>query len=100
MAAVPNCATMHSSPAMTEDVIPGDNSTLQNVVVYLKGDFSRYSFDPPNSTVTIDQKGCGYMRRLIGVSNLELLSGHEGENVRTELLLSRKHSHVPKSAFR
>lgn len=60
MAAVPNCTKMHSSPAMTEDVVPGDNGTLQNVVVYLKGDFSRYSFDPSNSPVTIDQKGCNY----------------------------------------
>jgi hypothetical protein len=31
MAAVPNCAKMHSSPARTEDVLLGDNGTLQNV---------------------------------------------------------------------
>jgi plastocyanin len=60
MAAVPNCSKMHSFPAMTEDVVPGDNGTLQNVVVYLKGDFTGYSFDPPQSRVTIDQKGCQY----------------------------------------
>ena len=44
MAAEPNCAKQHSTPAMTEDVVPGDGGTLQNVVVYLKGDFSQYSF--------------------------------------------------------
>src|SRR5690348_7797390 len=60
MAAVPNCSKMHSTPAMTEDVVAGDSSTLQNVVVYLKGDFTHYSFDPPNSGVTMDQKGCSY----------------------------------------
>jgi plastocyanin len=60
MAAEPNCAKQHSTPAQTEDVVPGDGGTLQNVVIYLKGDLSQYSF-PPNSTpVEIDQKGCQY----------------------------------------
>ena len=40
MAAEPNCAKEHSTPAMTEEVVPGDGGTLQNVIVYLKGDFS------------------------------------------------------------
>src|SRR5438309_3415282 len=39
MAAEPNCAKQHAgSPVTTEDVVPGDGGTLQNVVVYLKGD--------------------------------------------------------------
>jgi plastocyanin len=45
---------------MTEDVVFGDNDTLQNVVVYLKGDFSQYSFDAAKSPVILDQKGCTY----------------------------------------
>ena len=40
MASVPNCAKLHSTPQMVEDVVLGDNSTLQNVVVYLKGETS------------------------------------------------------------
>ena len=61
MAAEPACAKDHSStPAMTQDVVPGENGTLQNVVVYLQGDFSQYKFDEPQSPVTIDQKGCMY----------------------------------------
>jgi plastocyanin len=68
MAAVPNCTKMHSYSAMTQDVVPGDNGTLQNVVVYLKGDFSRYSFDPSNSPVTIDQKGCNYHPHVLALT--------------------------------
>src|SRR5580700_7857991 len=34
MAAEPNCAKAHSTPATTEDIVPGDGATLQNVVVY------------------------------------------------------------------
>lgn len=60
MAAEPNCAKAHTTPAMTQDVMPGEKGTLQNVVVYLKGDFSPYSFETPKSPVTIDQKGCQY----------------------------------------
>lgn len=61
MAAEPSCAKEHSSmPAMTQDVVPGENGTLQNVVVYLQGDFSQYKFDEPQTAVTIDQKGCMY----------------------------------------
>jgi len=61
MAAEPTCAKDHSStPAMTQDVITGASGTLQNVVVYLQGDFSQYKFDEPQSPVTIDQKGCMY----------------------------------------
>jgi len=61
MAAEPTCAKDHASqPAMTEDVVPGDNGTLQNVVVYLQGDFSQYVFTTPTTPVVIDQKGCQY----------------------------------------
>ena len=60
MAAEPSCAKQHTTPAMTQDVVPGDNGTLQNVVVYLKGDFGQYTFDVPKTPATIDQKGCQY----------------------------------------
>lgn len=60
MAAVPNCSKEHASPALTEEAVPGDDGTLQNVVVYLKGDFSSYTFEIPNVPVKIDQSGCIY----------------------------------------
>jgi hypothetical protein len=67
MAAVPNCAKTHASPATVEDFVPGDNGTLQNVVVYLKGDFSQYSFPPAKSPVKIDQNGCVYVPHVAAV---------------------------------
>jgi plastocyanin len=67
MAAVPNCAKGHSSPAMTEEVVPGENGTLQNAVVYLKGDFSQYSFKTAESPVNIDQKGCTYIPHVLAL---------------------------------
>jgi hypothetical protein len=55
MASVPSCAKLHSSPQMAQDVVLGNNGMLQNVVVYLKGDFSQYAFPPAIAPVQIDQ---------------------------------------------
>jgi len=52
---------------MTEDVVVGDANALENVVVYLKGDFSAYSFPPATSPVTIDQKGCQYTPHVLAL---------------------------------
>ena len=60
MAAEPTCARVHTTPATTEDVLVGTGGALQNVVVYLKGDFSRYAFDAASAPVMLDQKGCQY----------------------------------------
>jgi plastocyanin len=60
MAAEPACAKEHKTPPMTQDVVLGENGTLQNVVVYLQGNFNQYSFPEPQTPVTIDQKGCMY----------------------------------------
>ena len=67
MITVPRCAEMHSTPAMTEGFAPGDNGTLQNVVVYLQGDFSAYSFPPARAPAEVDQKGCIYAPHVVAV---------------------------------
>jgi len=66
MASVPNCAKMHSSPVKTQDVVPGENGTLQNVVVYLRGDFAEYSFEIPQAA-TLDQNGCLYVPHVVAL---------------------------------
>jgi plastocyanin len=64
---VPNCAKTHSAPVMSEGFVPGDNGTLQNVVVYLQGDFSAYSFPPASAPVEVDQQGCIYTPHVVAV---------------------------------
>ncbi len=74
MAAEPNCAKAHEGmPAETEDVVPGDNGMLENVVVYLKGDFSQYSFPPNTTPQEIDQKGCQYHPHVLALQTGEPL---------------------------
>ena len=64
---VPNCAKLHATPVMAENVVPGDNSTLQNVVVYLQGDFSAYSFPQATGSVKVDQEGCIYAPHIVAL---------------------------------
>jgi hypothetical protein len=74
MRAVPNCDKMHSTPALLEDVVPGDNGTLQNVVVYLKGDFTAYSFPPVTTPANLDQNGCMYVPHVVALTTQTPLS--------------------------
>lgn len=67
MASVPNCNKQHSSPVLTEEAVPGKDGTLQNVVVYLKGDFSTYSFEVPQSPASLDQNGCIYKPHVLAL---------------------------------
>lgn len=60
MSAEPACAKQHSTPATTQEVLVGKDGALENAVVYLKGDFSQFTFDTPQAPVTITQKGCMY----------------------------------------
>jgi plastocyanin len=60
MAAEPACAKQHSAPVRTQEVLTGKDGALENVVVYLKGDFSQFKFDTPSAPATITQKGCMY----------------------------------------
>lgn len=64
---VPNCAKMHSTPVTTEGMVPGDNGTLQNVVVYLQGDFRSYSFPQAGAPAKVEQHGCVYSPHVVAV---------------------------------
>jgi plastocyanin len=73
MASVASCAKLHDSPATAETVVVGDNSSLQNVVVYLKGDFSQYSFPKSTTPVQIDQRGCVFLPHVVALMTGESL---------------------------
>jgi hypothetical protein len=67
MAAAEKCSEKRTSPAMTQQVVAGDNGTLQNVVVYLEGDFSKYSFPTPTTPVLLDQRGCMFEPHVVAL---------------------------------
>jgi Carboxypeptidase regulatory-like domain len=81
MRSVPSCDKMHATPPTLEDVVPGDNGTLQNVVVYLKGDFTPYSFPAATEPVKIDQLGCLYVPHVVAATIRTPVQVHNSDSV-------------------
>jgi hypothetical protein len=74
MAADPVCVGMHPQPATTENVVVGDAGMLQNVFVYLQGDFSGYALAPPATPARLDQRGCMFEPHVMGMQTSQALS--------------------------
>jgi plastocyanin len=63
--------------AVTETVVVGTGSTLQNVFVYVKEGLGDRAFPVPSTPVVLDQKGCRYVPHVLGIQvgqTLELAS--------------------------
>jgi hypothetical protein len=60
MAKEPECVKLHPRPALTEEVVVGDGSALQNVIVFVSEGLTNPPTDPPAEPAVIDQKGCTY----------------------------------------
>ena len=60
----PVCETM--GEAFIDDVIVKDGK-LQNVFVYVKSGLPKDSFETPTVDVILDQKGCKYVPRVLGI---------------------------------
>ena len=50
-----------------EQIVVGDNQTLQNVFVYVKDGLGAYGFPIPREPVVLDQDKCRYTPRVLGV---------------------------------
>jgi plastocyanin len=66
MSADPTCQQRHAEPALSEDVIVNDNGTLRNVFVYVKEGLTG-AFPPATTPVVLDQDGCLYRPRVVGL---------------------------------
>ena len=68
MASEPACAAKYSDTPMTEEVVVGDGGGLANVFVHVTGGVdASMSFPTPSSAVVMDQDGCRYIPRVVGV---------------------------------
>lgn len=65
MSADPVCKAQHSTSVTDPSVLQNADGTLQNVFVYVKSGAGSYS--APTTPVTLEQKGCMYNPRVIGV---------------------------------
>ena len=74
MSAEPGCRDMHDGPVYANAIAVNDDNTLANVYVYVKSGLEGKSFAPPKDKVVIDQKGCVYIPRVVGVQIGQTLS--------------------------
>ena len=67
MSGEPACVEAHRGRAFDESVVANPNNTLANVFVYIKSGLEGKDFEPPATPVTIDQKGCWFHPRVMGI---------------------------------
>ena len=62
------CVNLHKSdPKSDESLIVSDKGELADVFVYLKTGLEEKSYPPPAEAVVIDQKGCWFQPRVLGI---------------------------------
>src|SRR5207344_2074888 len=61
------CAAMHKVGLYDQTVVVNPNGTLANAFIYVKQGLEGKIFEPPTTPVTIDQKGCWFEPRVIGI---------------------------------
>ena len=69
----PECAALHKTPVYDQSEIVNRNRTLANVFVYVKSGLEGKKFAPPNTPVTIDQRGCWFIPRVLGIQVGQML---------------------------
>jgi plastocyanin len=65
MGADPFCASKHTTPALSEEVVLGPANELANVIVYVKE--VQGNFPAPSSPALLDQQGCQYVPHVTAV---------------------------------
>jgi hypothetical protein len=67
MRADPFCEAAHSAPVNSEEVLVNTDGTLQNVFVYIQQGLEGRSYPPVRTPVVLDQVGCLYRPRVLGI---------------------------------
>ncbi len=63
----PQCAKLHTSAVADDTIAVNSNGTLAHVFVYIKQGLEGKTFAPPAEPVVIDQKGCWFGPRVLGI---------------------------------
>jgi plastocyanin len=73
MSGDPACGEAHLSKAYDESLVVNANNTLANVFVYIKGGLEGKNFEVRATPVTIDQQGCWFHPRVMGIQTGQTL---------------------------
>ena len=61
------CQALHKEPVYEETVITGKSGGLANVFVYVKAGLEGKAFPPAETAVVLEQRGCQFIPRMIGL---------------------------------
>ncbi len=67
MSGDPACVESHHGKALDESVVVNPNGTLANVFVYIKSGLEGKTFEVPATPVKLDQHGCWFQPRVLGI---------------------------------
>jgi len=69
----PACVAAHHGKPYDESVVINRNGTLANVFLYVKSGLEGKTFEIPAEPVTIDQNGCWFVPRVLGIQTGQVL---------------------------
>ncbi len=63
----PECEKLHRSVVFDQAIVAGRDGALANAFVYIKRGLEDKKFEPPANPVVIDQSGCWFNPRILGI---------------------------------
>src|SRR5215469_1676044 len=69
----PQCFSLHKTPVFDDSIAAARDGSLANVFVYVKQGLEGKKFAPPAQPATIDQKGCWFIPRVLGIQTGQTL---------------------------
>jgi plastocyanin len=69
----PACIEAHHGKAYDESLVASANGALANVFVYIKSGLEGKTFETPSAPVVIDQQGCWFRPRVMGIQTGQTL---------------------------
>jgi hypothetical protein len=67
MSSDPACVEAHHGKAFDESLMIGPKGAVGNAFVYIKSGLEGKNFEPPSTPVVIDQRGCWFHPRVLGI---------------------------------
>lgn len=93
----PACVEAHHGKAYDESLLVGRNGALGNAFIYIKGGLEGKNFAIPLTPVTIDQSGCWFHPRVLGMQTGQVLqvvnSDPVTHNIHPMAVINREWNH-------
>jgi hypothetical protein len=70
----PQCAGLHKTAVIDDAIAAARDGSLANVFVYVKQGLEGKKFAPPSQPAVIDQKGCWFIPRVLGIETGQTLN--------------------------